>query len=115
MMAIRSTSSACPVALSRAAHSAPLASLASLAPTHYVVRPFFHGGTGCVAMTSWDVIIIGGSMGEHLPKYHGPLMKHLKTMESKMEHIPPIVEASDPHNAVINGCKVAMDLYAADN
>lgn len=53
-----------------------------------------------------DVIVIGGSMGEHYHKYSSHLLRHLKKLTGSVTMLPPILEAEHPHKAVIIGCFV---------
>ncbi len=59
-----------------------------------------------LAVIGPDVVVIGGSMGVHLHKYRDQLLKHLEAVRSPLIDIPPIIAATDPDNAVINGCYV---------
>lgn len=66
-----------------------------------------------IALIQPDVIVIGGSMGEHLEKYRGPLLHYLQSVRSPLTPIPQIVAAKDPENAVLKGCYVAAKRYAS--
>jgi predicted NBD/HSP70 family sugar kinase len=59
-----------------------------------------------VAVIEPDVVVIGGSMGVHLHKYHSPLVEALQKTRSSVVKIPPIMAAEAPEEAVINGCYV---------
>ena len=69
-----------------------------------------------MAVIQPDVIVIGGSMGEHIEKYHDFLVGALQTSRSPMVCMPKIIEAKYPNEAVINGCYVmAKHIYEAQN
>lgn len=51
-----------------------------------------------------DVIIIGGSIGTHLPKYLDNLVGILKERLPERMPVPEIVQAKHPEEAVIYGC-----------
>lgn len=57
-----------------------------------------------VALVQPDVVIIGGGVGEHLPKFQALLNKELKSLEMDMVQIPPVIQAQRPSEAVIYGC-----------
>ncbi|MDX1765959.1 MAG: ROK family protein [Candidatus Saccharimonadales bacterium] len=59
-----------------------------------------------IAVIQPEVIVVGGSMGEHLHKYHAFLVDALTTTKARTVRIPQIVEAKDAHRAVVNGCYV---------
>jgi predicted NBD/HSP70 family sugar kinase len=62
------------------------------------------GFAALISVIQPDVIVVGGSMGAHLEEYKPHLLGELENIRSQMWDIPPIVMASDPDNAVINGC-----------
>ncbi len=69
-----------------------------------------------LAIVQPDIVVIGGSMGDYLEKFHQPLVKALKEIESPMiVRVPPIVEAKDAPKAVIYGCYVGAMNSAKDN
>lgn len=51
-----------------------------------------------------DIIIIGGSIGTHLPKYVDNLVGILKERLPERISVPEIVQAKHPEEAVIYGC-----------
>lgn len=51
-----------------------------------------------------DVIIIGGSIGTHLPKYVDSLAGLLRERLPEIIDVPEIVQAKHPEEAVIYGC-----------
>ncbi|MDQ3158865.1 MAG: ROK family protein [bacterium] len=51
-----------------------------------------------------EVIIIGGGIGTHFPKYKAALIKYLRRYETPMAPIPPIRQAKRPEEAVLVGC-----------
>lgn len=60
-----------------------------------------------------DVIIIGGSMGEHFSKYSQFLEEDLRRLKQSATtvELPSIVAAKDPSRAVINGGIEVIDDY----
>ncbi len=60
-----------------------------------------------MAIVQPDQIVIGGSMGEHLHKYHDFLVDAVGKVRSPLVSMPSIVSAAQPSFAVINGCYVA--------
>jgi glucokinase len=60
-----------------------------------------------IAVIQPEVIVIGGSMGEHLPKYQDYLTEALEATKAPIISIPPIIGASDPHRAVLKGSILA--------
>lgn len=55
-----------------------------------------------------DVIIIGGGVGSHFPKFKKPLNEALKKYASPMVKVPKVVGAKNPEQAVIHGCYQMM-------
>lgn len=51
-----------------------------------------------------EVIIIGGGVGLHLMKFKDRLDEELQIFKNDLIEIPPIIQASEPENAVIYGC-----------
>ena len=51
-----------------------------------------------------DIIIVGGGVGTHLPKFKEKLDKHIQNIASNMSRIPSIIQAQKPEEAVIHGC-----------
>jgi predicted NBD/HSP70 family sugar kinase len=73
--------------------------------TWYVIsRNIAVGLIDVIAMLTPEVIIVGGGVGTHLPKFHDRLVEELKIYENPMLTIPPIVQAQRPEEAVIYGC-----------
>ncbi len=65
-----------------------------------------------MAMVQPDVVVVGGSMGVHFPKYGQFLTDAISGYSSKVVDHPNIVQAQDPENAVINGCYIAAKDHA---
>ncbi|MCA1806469.1 MAG: ROK family protein [Actinobacteria bacterium] len=57
-----------------------------------------------IATYTPDIIIIGGGVGTHLPKFQDRLEELLKIYENPLLTIPPIIQAQNPEEAVIYGC-----------
>lgn len=51
-----------------------------------------------------DVIVIGGGVGSHLPRFKQQLVEYLKRYQSPMLKIPPIRAAQNGEEAVLYGC-----------
>lgn len=56
-----------------------------------------------IAIIQPDVIVVGGSMGEHLDKYLPYVIEILDSLDLAVTTVPPIVAAKNPDEAVING------------
>jgi glucokinase len=65
------------------------------------------GFTELMAMLQPNVIVIGGSMGEHIHKYHDFLQAEVNKQRGDTVDMPIIVGAKHPDTAVINGGFVA--------
>ncbi len=59
-----------------------------------------------IAIVQPNVVVIGGSMGNHIHKYHEFLHKEIQSLRTNMVDMPIIVGAQNPDEAVINGCYV---------
>ena len=57
-----------------------------------------------IATLTPDVIILGGGVGTHLPKYQKYLDQEIDSFKSPMLKIPKILAAQRPEEAVIYGC-----------
>ncbi len=57
-----------------------------------------------VATYTPDIIILGGGVGTHLPKFKSRLEEDLKIYENALLNVPPIIQAQRPEEAVIYGC-----------
>ena len=66
-----------------------------------------------LAVTQPDVVVVGGSVGHYLERFHDPLVAALQHYATPMIPIPPIVKAQRPDEAVIFGCyDLARGMYA---
>ena len=66
-----------------------------------------------LALTSPDVVIMGGGVGAHYSKFSKLLVEDLKKFETPLLPIPPILQAQAPEEAVIYGCyELARASYA---
>lgn len=61
-----------------------------------------------IAVLQPDVVIIGGGVGAHFNKFDNLLKTELKSYESPLVPIPPIVSAKNPEQAVVYGCYQLM-------
>jgi predicted NBD/HSP70 family sugar kinase len=57
-----------------------------------------------LAILQPDLVVIGGSIGTHFDHYAPHLLEELRTYESSLVAIPPIVEAQRPEEVVLFGC-----------
>lgn len=57
-----------------------------------------------IAITTPDVVVIGGGAGSNFSKFGKTLSKQLKQYETPMLTIPPLLPAKHPEEAVIYGC-----------
>lgn len=64
------------------------------------------GLTEMIALIQPNVVVIGGSMGEHIDKYHHFLQAAVQKNRGETVEMPIIVGAKHPSDAVINGCYV---------
>lgn len=69
-----------------------------------IVKDLSVGFMNLIAITTPDVIVIGGGVGSHFDKFGGFLNETLKQYQTPMLSIPPIVRAKHPEEAVIYGC-----------
>ncbi len=79
---------------------------------YIIARNIAIGLNAVIAALTPELIIIGGGVGTHLPKYKDRLEEELKIYENPMFTIPPIVQAKNPEEAVVYGCyQLAKDKY----
>jgi len=71
---------------------------------YVVARNIAIGLIDVIATLTPEVIIVGGGVGTHLPKFKNRLDEQLKIYENPMLRIPPILQATRPEEAVIYGC-----------
>jgi len=65
-----------------------------------------------IAILTPDLIVIGGSVGTHFPKYSEYLQEYLEKYDSPMIQLPKIQAAQRPEKAVVYGCfDLAKQLY----
>ncbi len=72
---------------------------------YVIARNIALGLVDVIAMTSPECVVIGGSVGSHLPKFKVQLENELKIFTSKMiSETPEIRQAQHPEQAVVYGC-----------
>lgn len=69
-----------------------------------ISRDIARGLIDLIAMVQPDVIVLGGGIGTHYPKYKKLLNDELKKYETPLTPIPPIRQAQRPEEAVVYGC-----------
>ncbi len=69
-----------------------------------IVRTFTPGFVELIAILEPEVIVVGGGAGHYIDRFHDLLIKDLQRYETPMLHIPPILGAKRPDEAVIYGC-----------
>lgn len=62
------------------------------------------GLSNIAALLAPEVIIIGGGVGEHLPKFKHHLDQAMSRLKEKMFALPDIRQAKHPEQAVVYGC-----------
>jgi predicted NBD/HSP70 family sugar kinase len=78
-----------------------------------IVKDWGIGFIDLIAVTQPDVIVLGGGVGHYLPKYHDFLVAELKQYATPLVHIPPILKAKRPEEAVVYGCyDLARSIHA---
>lgn len=79
---------------------------------YLISRNIAIGLNAVIASLTPELIIIGGGVGTHLPKFKDRLEEELKIYETPMFSIPPIVQAKNPEEAVVYGCfQLAIEKY----
>lgn len=71
---------------------------------YIIARNIAIGLNAVIATLTPELIIIGGGVGTHFPKYKDRLEEELKIYENPMFSIPPIIQAKNPEEAVVYGC-----------
>lgn len=69
-----------------------------------IVRNFTPGFIELIAILEPEAIVVGGGAGHYIDRFHDLLMKDLRKYETPMLHIPPILGAKRPDEAVVYGC-----------
>ncbi len=82
---------------------------------YIISRNIAIGLNAVIATLTPELIIIGGGVGTHLPKFKDRLEEELKIYETPMFSIPPIVQAKNPEEAVVYGCyHLVIEKYGPD-
>lgn len=71
---------------------------------YIIARNIAIGLIDVIATMTPDVVIMGGGVGSHLPKFQARLEEELKLYQTSVVDIPPIKQAQRPEEAVIYGC-----------
>ena len=69
-----------------------------------IVKPLALGINSVVAIIQPEIIVIGGSVGQHFKKFKEPLMQELKKYRTPLTPTPKIIKANHAEEAVIYGC-----------
>ncbi len=78
--------------------------ISDAATWHLIVHNLKLGFLELIAVTQPDIIIVGGSVGNYFERYEKFLRDELKSCETPMLKIPPIMKAQRPEQAVVYGC-----------
>lgn len=62
------------------------------------------GLANITALLGPQTIILGGGVGQHLPKYERQLHESMQKLKEKMYDLPEIRQAKHPEEAVVYGC-----------
>lgn len=77
-----------------------------------IARNIAIGLIDLIAITTPDVVIFGGSVGTHFPKYSQYLQEYLEKYDNPMIELPKLQAAGRPEQAVVYGCyDYAKQLY----
>lgn len=80
-----------------------------------VARNLAVGFFELIAINQPDLIIIGGSIGTYFERYSKFLINDLKKYEVPLVHVPKIIQAQRPEEAVVYGCyDLARQTYGAN-
>ena len=80
---------------------------------HAIVKTWTAGFLDLIAITQPEAIVIGGSVGSYVPKYHDLLVAELEKYATPVAPVPPILQAQRPEEAVVYGCyELARSVYA---
>lgn len=71
---------------------------------YIIARNIALGLISVISTTTPDVVVMGGGVGTHLPKFQTHLEEELKIYKSVVVDLPPIKQAQRPEEAVIYGC-----------
>jgi predicted NBD/HSP70 family sugar kinase len=69
-----------------------------------IARNIAIGMIDLIAILTPDLIVIGGSVGTHFPKYGAYLQEYLEKYDNPMIQLPKIQAAQRPEKAVVYGC-----------
>lgn len=67
-----------------------------------------------IAIIQPDIVVIGGSMGNHIHKYHDFLHEAIQSKRGVTVEMPMIIGAKHPDEAVINGCYIVCKQSTQD-
>lgn len=70
---------------------------------YMIARNLAIGMIDLIVLLNPEVIIIGGGVGSHLPKFHEKLWNELELYHNRMVKMPQIRKAAHPEEAVIYG------------
>lgn len=71
---------------------------------YIIARNIAVGLIDVIATLNPDIIILGGGVSTHFPKFQDRLNEQMKIYENPMLTIPPIIQAKRTEEAVIYGC-----------
>lgn len=89
----------------------PVAEINDSGALSSIARNIAVGLIDLVAVTTPEVVIIGGGVGSHLKKLKSKLVDQIKKFENPLVKIPPILQAKNPEEAVLYGCYELAKTY----
>jgi predicted NBD/HSP70 family sugar kinase len=82
----------------------PLSDINDQRTLRIIARNIAIGLIDLIAILTPDLVVIGGSVGTHFPKYGDYLLEYLEKYDNPMITLPPVQSAQRPEKAVIYGC-----------
>lgn len=90
----------------------PLSEIDDARSLRVVARNIAIGLIDLIAVLTPDIVVLGGSVGTHYPKYGQYLNEYLQQYDNPMIQLPEIKAAERPEQAVVYGCyDYARQLY----
>lgn len=80
-----------------------------------IARDIAIGLTDLSAVIRPEVIVLGGSVGDYLPRFRKPLLQAMQQFATPLTPVPAIQEAHRPREAVVYGCYYLARRHATDS